>query len=477
MDKKRTTKLPTDFLWGGAFAASQSEGAYDVDGKGLSVADVMTAGAVDKKRERTDGLQEGKFYPSQVAIDYYHRYKEDIALMGEMGFKALRLAIAWTRIFPNGDEETPNEAGLQFYSDMFDECLKYGIEPVVTLSHYDMPYALATKYGGWRNRKLVEFFKRYSETVFKRYKDQVKYWITFNEINALSHDPWLPGGIIIKEGENKEQVAYQAIHHQLVASAEAVRVGKAISPDFVIGGMTFAMRCYAKTCNPLDQLKAQQMQEKDAHFADVMVRGKYSSYMLTYLKNHNIDIKMEENDPEILKEGKVDYLGFSYYLSSVCSADPELNKDASGDDLILGLKNPYLEASDWGWQIDPIGLRITLNDLYARYQVPLFIVENGFGGVDVVEPDGSINDDYRIYYLKQHIEQTKKAVCEDGVDLMGFLEWGPIDIVSTSTGEMKKRYGFIYVDVDNKGKGTFKRSKKKSFDWYKKVIESNGETL
>lgn len=469
-------KLPKDFLWGGAIAASQCEGAFKVDGKGLSVADVMTAGTVDKKREITNGIAEGYFYPSQVAIDFYHHYVEDIALMAEMGFKALRLAVAWTRIFPNGDEETPNEAGLQFYSDVFNECLKHHIEPVVTLSHYDMPLNLAKKYGGWRDRRLIDFFVYYSETLFKRYKDQVKYWITFNEINVIAHDTWLSGGIILKEGENKEQVAYQAAHHQMVASAKAVSVGKKINPKFVIGGMVFGMRCYAKTCHPLDELKAQQIQEKDFHFADTMVRGRYSDFILAYFKNKGIDIQMEDGDAKALLDGKVDFLGFSYYLSSVCSADQDMSKEREMESL-FGLKNPFLEASDWGWQIDPVGLRITLNALHARYQVPLFIVENGFGGVDKVETDGSIKDDYRIFYLKQHIEQAKKAVCEDGIDLMGFLSWGPIDIVSTSTGEMKKRYGFIYVDVDDEGRGSFMRSKKMSFYWYKKVIESNGEVL
>ena len=455
-------KLRKDFLWGGATAANQFEGAWDVDGKGMSVDDVMSAGAHKVERQITNGIQEGVYYPNHDGIDFYHHYKEDIALFAEMGFKCFRLSIAWTRIFPTGEEETPNELGLQFYDNVFDECLKYGIEPVVTISHYEMPYHLAIKYGGWRDRKLVDFF--------------VKYWMTFNEINCLAAPkPWLGAGIVYKEGENKIQTMANAAHHQFVASAKAVILGHKINPEFKIGCMIVYPLVYAATCNPDDSVAAKHKLEATYYFSDVQAKGYYTNTCTAFLeRNGGATIPFEEGDKEILREGQVDYIAFSYYFSGVESAQEietiEGNVFASG-------KNPYLKVTDWGWQIDPVGLRVTLNNLYDRYQKPLFIVENGLGAVDTVEEDGSINDDYRIDYLRQHISEMKKAVEIDHVDLMGYTPWGCIDLVSAGTGEMKKRYGFIYVDRDDLGNGTLKRSKKKSFNWYKEVIASNGENL
>ena len=470
--------FPKNFLWGGAVAANQLEGAWNIDGKGPSTADVATGGAVDKAREYTEGVIDGKYYPSHDAIDFYHRYKEDIALLGEMGFKCFRTSIAWTRIFPNGDESEPNEAGLKFYDDLFNECLKYGIEPVITISHYEMPYGLVEKYGAWRDRRLVDFYENYCKTIFTRYKDKVKYWMTFNEINVITLHPFIPAGIKIKEGENKEQIIYQAAHHQLIASAKAVTLGHSINPDFKIGCMLLYPLTYAETCNPNDVMASIEVMNKHNFFTDVNARGYSPNYRKKYLERNNIEIKMEKGDEELLKAGKVDYIGFSYYMSLVATSDEEkLAAAAAGGNMLGGIKNPYLKASDWGWQVDPVGLRISLNNLYDRYQVPLFIVENGFGAVDVREDDGSVNDDYRISYLKQHIEEMKKAVTLDGVDLIGYTPWGCIDLISAGTGEMKKRYGFIYVDKDNDGKGTLNRSKKKSFYWYKNVIASNGEEL
>lgn len=477
-------KFPEGFLWGGATAANQCEGAYNEDGKGLSTADILTSGSRTAPRRITPVLEEGTYYPSHEAIDFYHRYKEDIKLFAEMGFKVFRMSIAWTRIFPNGDDAEPNEEGLKFYDNVFAELKKYNIEPLVTISHYEAPYNLTKKYNGWADRKVIDFYVKYCETIFKRYKDVVKYWLTFNEINALT----MPfgtfiAGAIMPEGNgeltnsksNNEQIRYQALHHQLVASAKAVKLGHEINKNFKIGCMIAYMCTYPLTCKPEDVLLAQQKDNLSNFLcSDVQVRGAYPGFAKRYFKENNINIVMEEDDEKILKEGCVDFYTFSYYMSNCISSDP--NQEEIGGNLSMGLKNPYLKASDWGWQIDPKGLRWSLNNIYNRYQIPIMVVENGLGAVDTVEADGSINDDYRIDYLREHIKEMKEAIA-DGVDLIGYTTWGCIDLVSASTGEMEKRYGFIYVDKENEGKGTLKRSRKKSFYWYKKVIETNGEEL
>ena len=399
-----------------------------------------------------------------------------------MGFKCFRTSIAWSRIFPNGDDAEPNEEGLKFYDDMFDELIKHNIEPVITLSHFEMPYGIVKNYGGWRNRKVIDMFVKYALTVMERYKNKVKYWMTFNEIdNQMKFDldifTWTCSGILFEEGENKEEVIYQAAHHELVASALVVKKGHEINPDFKIGAMISYVPIYPYSCNPDDMMLQVESMHDIYHFSDVHARGHYGAYTLKKWERKGYNIKMEPEDAQILKEGTVDYIGFSYYMSNAVKSDAE----ESTEDLISGhsssVKNPYLKASDWGWQIDPVGLRYSLNTLYERYELPLFIVENGFGAVDVKEEDGTCNDEYRIDYLKAHIKEMKKAVEIDGVDLMGYTPWGCIDLVSFTTGEMKKRYGFIYVDKDNEGNGTLNRSKKKSFDWYKNVIATNGEEL
>lgn len=465
--------MKKNFLWGGAVAANQLEGAWNVDGKGPSTADYMTAGSFEKKREYTDGIMPGKHYPSHSAIDFYHRYKEDIALFAEMGFKCFRTSIAWSRIFPNGDDSEPNEKGLQFYDNLFDECLKYGIEPMVTISHYETPYSLLKKYGSWSNRKTIDFYVHYCDVIFNRYKDKVKYWLTFNEINSIRFHPEISAGIRVKAGSGFEQITLQAAHHQLVASAKAVKLGKTINSDFKIGMMLLYPLVYAESCNPFDILIQMKTMDLIYYFSDVQVRGYYSSKAQKYWEKNNIRIVLDPEDEKILKEGTVDFISFSYYFSSVVSV--KTGVPSSGG--IRGAKNPYLEESDWGWQIDPIGLRIAMNDLYDRYQKPLFIVENGLGAIDIIEKDGSIRDNYRIDYLRRHIEQIKLAVEEDGVDLLGYLTWGPIDLISVGTGEMKKRYGFIYVNLDNEGNGSIDRIRKDSFYWYKNVIASNGNSL
>lgn len=474
------TGFPKDFLWGGALAANQVEGGYLEGGKGLTTVDLMPAGeerqAISKGYISSFTPRDDLFYPSHEAIDFYHRFKEDIALFAEMGFKALRVSIAWSRIFPTGEEEQPNEEGLKFYDELFDELLKYNIEPVVTLCHFDVPVALVEKYGSWKSREMVYLFEKYAITVFDRYKNKVKYWMTFNEINMLLHRPYLGAGITLNDEENKNQVLYQAAHHQLLASALAVKAGHEINSDFQIGCMLAAGMTYPYTPNPDDIWKAMDKDRESFFFIDVQSRGEYPGYAKRFFRDNNLDIVIENGDLEILKEGTVDYIGFSYYSSRCTSTDPEVLKTAISGNIFGSIKNPYTKASEWGWTIDPKGLRITANQLWDRYQKPLFIVENGLGAVDTPEEDGSINDDYRIDYLRAHYKEMKEAL-EDGVEILGYTSWGPIDIVSASTGEMKKRYGYIYVDRDNEGNGTMERSRKKSFYWYKDVISSNGENL
>ncbi|MED9933497.1 MAG: 6-phospho-beta-glucosidase [Catenibacillus sp.] len=474
-------KLPDTFLWGGAVAAHQVEGGWNEGGKGISVVDVLTAGSHGVDRVITDGIQDGFYYPNHDAVDFYHRYKEDIQLFAEMGFKCFRTSIAWTRIFPKGDEETPNEAGLQFYDDLFDELLKYGIQPVVTLSHFEMPYYLVKKYGGWKNRKLIDFFVKYALTVMERYKDKVKYWMTFNEINNQKNYKYplfgyTCSGVIFTEDENPEECMYQVVHHELVASAIVVKEGHKINPDFQIGCMIACVPLYPYSCHPEDVMYSALAMHDRYLFGDVHVRGEYPSYILREWERKGFSIKQEKEDAEILRQGKVDFVGLSYYMTNAVKA----NNIAEGnglDGFPGSISNPYVQKSDWGWQIDPIGLRYALNLLYERYQKPLFIVENGFGAIDEMDADGNINDDYRIAYLKAHIEEMKKAVLLDGVDLMGYTPWGCIDCVSFTTGEMEKRYGFIYIDRNNDGTGTLERYRKKSFYWYKNVIRTNGNCL
>ena len=468
-----TIKFPDNFLWGGATAANQFEGAYNEDGKGLSIQDVMPKGIMGPVTEEptSDNMK-------LIGIDFYHRYKEDIKLFAEMGFKTFRMSIAWSRIFPNGDELEPNEKGLEFYDKVFDELAKYGIEPLVTLSHYETPLHLAKEYDGWTDKRLIGFFERYVRTVFTRYKDKVKYWLTFNEINSALHAPFMSAGIMTPKEKLSKQDLYQAMHHELVASALAVKIGHEINPEFKIGCMILGIPNYPLTSMPSDVLKAMATDRETLFFGDIHARGTYPKYMNRYFKENNIEIKFAEGDEEILKN-TVDFISFSYYMSSCATANPEKIKESAGN-IIAGIPNPYLKASDWGWQIDPEGLRYILNFYYDRYQKPLFIVENGLGAVDELIEDENgnktVNDDYRINYLNDHLVQVAEAI-EDGVELMGYTTWGCIDLVSASTAELKKRYGFIYVDRNDDGTGTLERYKKKSFNWYKEVIVTNGASL
>jgi len=475
------------FLWGGAVTAQQTEGAWNEDGKGPGITDLQTAGSLTTPRIYTREVNPNYYYPSHKGIDFYNRYKEDIALFAEMGFTCYRTSIAWTRIFPNGDDAEPNKKGLDFYRAVFEEFKKYGIEPLVTLYHFDMPVNLAKKYNGWQSREVADLFARFCEVVFKEFKGLVKYWLTFNEINVMT----MPFGELLlgKLPESEEssfmlgdpnikddpQERYQALHHMLVASAKAVKLAHEIDPNNEVCAMITAVASYPLTPDPDDIIVATQSMWMGNYLCgDVMIRGAYPRFAEGLFAKLGVSIKKEPGDDKLLMEGKADFLSISYYASGCMSANK--GDDAAVGNFLLSAKNPHLKTSEWGWTIDPEGLRYILGELYGRYEVPLMIVENGLGAIDEVEADGSIHDPYRIDYLRRHIRSVRKAV-EDGVDLKGYLTWGPIDIISASTGEMKKRYGFIYVDLDNEGNGTFKRSKKDSFEWYKKVIKTNGADL
>lgn len=490
------SKLPDNFLWGGATAANQYEGGWDLDGKGISGADCVTRGSRTRLRtvtyktkdgeihetpmfmmnENPDGIEVGVFdgwdYPSHKASDFYHRWKEDLALFAEMGFKTFRLSINWTRIFPEGDEEKPNEAGLAFYDAIFDECQRLHIEPLVTLSHYETPVGLTNKYGSWIHPEMVNFFARYVQTVAERYKGKVRYWLTFNEINCIELSPYMCAGVVTKD----PQAVADATKHMFLASAKAVQILHAVDANNLVGNMVAYSATYAHTCNPVDVLAALADSEKTNFYFEVQCRGKYPNYKLRQYAREGIRLDLSEEDQELLKNGTVDFISISYYMSGVASADPSLQEE-SGNLGLGGMKNPYLKSSDWGWQIDPTGLRITLNELWDRYQKPIFIVENGIGTQDILEKDHTVHDEAHINYLRDHIRAIQDAVDLDGVEVMGYTPWGCIDLVSASTGEMHKRYGFIYVDYQDDGTGDGDRFRKDSFDWYKKVIASNGEDL
>lgn len=478
------------FLWGGATADFQYEGGFNEGGKGLSTHDFETDGSLEKPRmitlELADGtrgevptresfpdgaeakIYDDQYYPSHKAVDFYHHYKEDIALMGEMGFNVFRFSICWPRIFPTGDELEPNEEGLKFYDDVITELEKYNIQPLITICHDELPDHLARKYDGWSSRHVIDCYVRYATTVLERYKGRCKYWLTFNEINAVN------GYAQIGTHKQDEQTVYQAKHHMFVASAKVVKIAHEIDPENMVGTMYALSQMYPKTCDPQDIMASYMKRRNNLWFIDIMARGYYPNFTDQFFEERGVKLAKEPGDDEILREGTLDMVTFSYYRSMTISKDTKLTW-AMG--LLGGDPNPYLESTKWGWPIDPIGLRYTLNELYDRYQKPLFVVENGLGEIDVKEADGTVNDDYRIKYLAQHFEEMKKAVNIDKVPVLGYTMWGNTDLVSLSTGEMKKRYGFVYVDLDDKGNGTGERSKKKSFEWMKKVCHTNGKDL
>lgn len=481
--------FPEGFLWGGATAAGQFEGGWNEGGRGWAVGDVspehfsspvtdydtnvgMTTATIEEALAHPEDISH---YPKRHGSDFYHRYKEDIALMAEMGFKTFRMSIAWSRIFPHVDDAEPNEEGLAFYDAVFDELLAHGIEPLVTMSHYEPPLDLVLRYDGWYSREAVDLFVRYVETICRRYKDKVKYWLTFNEIDSVIRHPWVSGALVEDrfEGKNFEEVIYQAMHHQFVASALATKVCHEIIPGSKVGCMLTKLTYYPYTCKPEDVLAAQRRMRATYAFSDTQVFGEYPAYLLAEYRNKGIEIKMEPGDLEAMKAYPVDFVSFSYYMSS-CEAADTTGLDVTPGNTILAVKNPHLPTSEWGWQIDPVGLRISLVDLYDRYRKPLFVVENGLGARDVLEADGTVHDVYRIDYLRRHFKAMWEAVYEDGVELLGYTSWACIDLVSEGTKQMSKRYGYVYVDADDCGRGTYDRYRKDSFYWYKDVIARNG---
>jgi 6-phospho-beta-glucosidase len=483
---KRTNfdQFPKNFLWGGATAANQLEGAWNQGGKKPSIDDALPGGkqrfAVAASPDFDWTIDEKKCrYPNHRGIDHYHYFKDDLKLFAEMGFKCYRFSIAWSRIFPQGDETQPNEAGLKFYDQLIAECLKYQIQPVITLSHYEMPLNLAKKYGGWKNRQLIKFYEHFAQVILRRYYQKVRYWMTFNEINSAFHFPVMSQGLIPSNGANDFTNVVQAWHNQFVASALAVKAGHELDPNLKIGCMILYATSYAFDANPINQL-ANLKQNQDLNFfcADVQVRGHYPASTARMLREHHVDpqqLKITAEDLDLIATYPVDYIGFSYYMSTVTEVTRKDHAAAAGN-LVGGVKNPFLKSSAWGWQIDPTGLRIALNQLYGRYQKPVFVVENGLGAVDQLTADGKVHDTYRIAYLREHIKAMQGAI-NDGVVILGYTPWGCIDLVSASTGQMSKRYGFIYVDLDDDGKGTLKRLRKDSFYWYHDVIVSNGKKL
>lgn len=467
------------FLWGGAIAANQAEGAYLEDGKKLTVMDVVPQGVYRRKIKQ--GLIDYKMvydestyhYPSHDGIDFYHTYPEDIKLLAEMGITAFRTSISWTRIYPTGEEKEPNAEGIRYYKSLFELCRSYGIEPVVTLSHFDVPLHLVETYGAWKNRKMINFYLKYARTMFVALKGLVKYWITFNEINVILHNSFSGAGLILCDEENPEQVKYQAAHHELVASAAATKIAHEIDHENQIGCMLAAGDYYPYSCHPQDVWSALNKNRESYFFIDIQSRGAYPAYAERLFAEKGIQIVSEKDDFILLADHPVDFIALSYYTSRCISYESTSEKTEAN--VMTSIINPHLASSDWGWQMDPLGLRTTLNTLYDRYQKPLFLVENGLGANDVLK-NGTVSDDYRIEYLGQHIQAMREAQ-RDGVELIGYLAWGCIDLVAASTGEMSKRYGFVYVDQDDEGNGTNARFKKKSFDWFKKVIASNGDCL
>ncbi|MDK1726558.1 glycoside hydrolase family 1 protein [Dellaglioa algida] len=476
-----------DFLWGGAIAANQYEGAWNVDNRGLSVSDIAryqpNVDVKDYKKQvavNTETIQQAigdetdTHYPKRRGIDGYHYYKEDIELFAKMGFKTLRFSIAWSRLFPQGDEVTPNQAGIEHYKKVIKALKAHNIEPLVTLSHYEMPLNLSLKYNGWASKQVIDDFVKFSKVCFESFND-VKYWLTFNEIDSVTRHPFTSAGIIPDKSKNLEQDEYQALHNQFVASAMATKLCHEIIPGSQVGCMLTKLTTYPATAKPEDVLASLNINLMNYYCADVQSKGKYPKLVLQFFKKNNIELAMTDDELTIIHDNTVDFISFSYYMSLLAAGD-ESGLEMTSGNTIVGGKNPYLQSTEWGWTVDPTGLRISLVELYDRYEKPLFIVENGMGSRDILEPNHQIHDQYRIDYFRAHLSEMKKAV-DSGVDLLGYTSWAPIDLVSASTSQMSKRYGFIYVDLDDEGNGSGKRYIKDSFNWYKNVIATNGADL
>ena len=483
-------RLSKDFLWGGAIADFQAEGGYQEGGRGLSTHDFESAGSIDHPRCNTlqmpdgsrataqshffgpeslpDGAQPAIFpdlyYPSHRAVDFYGHFREDIALMAGMGYNVFRFSICWSRIYPTGEESVPNEAGLKFYEEILDELEKHQMQPLITIHHDELPAALALKYDGWSSRHTIDCYLRYCRTLFERFGKRCRYWLTFNEINAVR------GFAACGTRKADNRTHYNAVHNMFLASAQAVKLGHEMMPGSQFGAMYALSEIYPATCKPEDVFRHMQCRRESWYFVDTMARGRYPSYAGDLLARRGVTLHTQPGDDAILAAGALDFVSFSYYRSCTISTDTKFN-------VVGGDPNPYLPKTPWGWPIDPLGLRYCMNEIYDRYQKPIFIVENGLGAIDQVEADGTIQDDYRINYLRDHLRAMMEAILVDGVDCLGYTMWGPFDLVSLSTGEMKKRYGVIYVDMDDAGRGTLKRTPKKSYDWMRHVIETQGESL
>ncbi|MBF4457852.1 MULTISPECIES: family 1 glycosylhydrolase [unclassified Pseudoclavibacter] len=481
--------LSDHFLWGGAIAANQAEGGWGEDGRGWVVTDVLRRHPNANNDDfaalhavTLESIAEAKrdpdptYFPKRRAIDFVHRYKEDLALFAEMGFSVLRVSILWSRLYPTGEELEPNEDGIAYYLDLFEEMQRHGIQPLVTLSHFDAPLELAVTRNGWLDRATIGLFERFARTCFERFGHIVKRWISFNEIDGMERHPFTSGGIIEETvtGTSITQACYTALHHQFIAGASVTRMLRELHPDAQMGCMITMLTTYPRTCHPNDVAATRAKERLLYMCSDVQAGGSYSPIVLRQLEEMGVTVPFEDGDVELLREHTADFVSFSYYMSMTESVDPDAERTPGNT--VLGVKNPYLGSSEWGWQIDPIGLRISLLDLYDRYRKPLFIVENGLGMRDTVDEDGRIRDDYRVEYFRAHFEQMIQAV-DEGVDLLGYTSWGPIDLVSSSTSQMSKRYGFIHVDLDDLGNGTLERRRKDSFHWYRQVIESNGADL
>lgn len=477
----KTNRFPENFKFGGAVAACQVEGAYDIDGRKPSTSDIHV---YDTNLERNNIKKEGggtldeiktaledteNYYPKRHGIDFYHTYKEDLKMLAELGLETFRTSISWSRIFPNGNEETPNEAGLAFYDKLIDEILANDMEPVITMAHYDLPIHLVTEYGGFSNRKIIEFFTRYSRVLLERYGHKVDKWIVFNQVNLVPTVQFGSLEIYDNQAENMEELMYQAVHNQFIAAAKTKEIATELGLSANIGTMIADCTYYPATCRPEDVVWTMKKNRMQYFYTDVQLRGHYPQYALKYFEDQNFAIKMEQGDKELLKENTMDFLGISYYSSKVAEFEKHtMLSDSAG-------QNPYLRPTPWDWRVDPLGFYNSISQYWDRYGVPIMIAENGFGAIDKLE-DETVHDNYRVNYYKDHLKVLKECM-DEGVEIISFLAWGPIDIVSSSSSEMSKRYGFIYVDIDDLGNGSKNRLKKDSFDWYQKVIKTHGESL
>lgn len=476
-------QFPKNFLWGAATSAYQVEGAALLDGKKASQQDVINEKSFEEKG----------FASAEIASDHYHHYKEDVALMAEMGFSTYRFSISWSRVFPDGVGEV-NEKGIEFYRKLIDELLTYGIEPIVTLYHYDLPWALVEKYQGWLDRRIVADFEYYAKFVINEFKDKVKYWTTINE-QSIIVQYWTQKCYIPKELQSQNQLRYQINHHMNLAHATACKLVHELVPDGFVGAALGYAPIYPLTSKPEDVLAALNAHDlRNAFYLDIYFKGIYTESAMTYLQENHLAPIVELGDMDLIKDGYSDFLALNYYASECAKACPKESGKAirySGVNLsgkkgeISGFethpgfyemcKNPHLDTTDWDWAIDPIGLEYAFRDIYTRYNKPLMITENGLGAFDELTPEGKVHDEYRISYLRDHIKAIKRAM-EKGVEVWAYCPWSALDLLSTSNG-VKKRYGFIYVDRTDDDPKDCARIKKDSFYWYQKVIQSNGENL